>query len=195
MVFRVVARTDRMRAGVEHEIRAVYGERFTARLNTLPGTLVADVGDDGRVECAAGIRFGACGLFSERYLDRLIDIVLEARFERPVDRRAIVEVCHLVSRRPGRSLRFVADIVAFAERIGAEWAIFTATRALRLLLRRAGLNMTELARALPEGVPNPSDWGSYYDHDPRVMAVHRETSLIHPKPILFGAACDQRPYA
>jgi hypothetical protein len=75
----------------------------------------------------------------------------------------------------------VRRVVEFVEMADAEWAIFTATRALRALLQRGGLNMIELARAEPSRVKNPNDWGNYYKHDPRVMAVSDGMAFAHTR--------------
>ncbi len=195
MAFRVVTRADHLRSRVEHEIRTIYYERFAARLRSFPSILVADFSDRGTADCAAGIRLGAEALFSETYLDRPAEAALERRFGRAVDRQDIVEVCHLVARKPGLSLGFVVHIIAFAERIGAEWAIFTATRPLRMLLRKAGLTMTELARAEPVAVANASEWGRYYDYDPRVMVVNRDSAARGRRNVFGVATCDHHPHA
>lgn len=174
--FSVVAPSDHLRARVEHEIRATYWERFQARLARLPSTLIASVSASGIVECAAGVRFSEQDFFSECYLDLPVEIALQCRFGRAVQRHRIVEVCNLAGRKPGRSQSFIADFIEFAELADFDWVIFTATKSLRALLERSGVRMTQLARAERFRVPNPSDWGSYYEHDPRVMAVHRDAS-------------------
>ena len=49
--------------------------------------------------------------------------------------------------------------------------VFTATRELRNSFRRLGLNPLRLARADPARLPDGgANWGSYYEHDPLVMA-------------------------
>jgi hypothetical protein len=98
-----------------------------------------------------------------------------------------------VAARRGRSRPFVRRIVEFVETADAERAVFTATKPLRALLRQENLNMIELARAEQMRVPNPHDWGTYFEHDPRVMAVNRSAVfqsrrvLAEPAP-LAGAA-------
>ena len=174
--FSVVTPSDHLRARVEHEIRTTYLERFRARLARLPRTLIASVSASGIIECAAGVRFPEHDFFSECYLDLPVEIALQHRFGLPVQRRRIIEVCNLAGRKPGRSQSFIASFIEFAESDEFDWVIFTATKSLRALLERSGLRMTQLARAERFRVANPSDWGSYYEHDPRVMAVHRDAS-------------------
>lgn len=174
--FSVVTPSDHLRARVEDEIRTTYWERFQARLARLPRTLIASVSTSGIIECAAGVRFSEHDFFSECYLDLPVEIALQHRFGLPVQRRRIIEVCNLAGRKPGRSQSFIASFIEFAESDEFDWVIFTATKSLRALLERSGLRMTQLGRAERFRVANPSDWGSYYEHDPRVMAVHRDAS-------------------
>jgi hypothetical protein len=177
MAFTVVMRSDESRTAVEGEIRKLYWDRYAARISSFPDTLVTDLGPSGNIECAAGIHYGCQGLFSECYLDLPIESILSQRFGRAIRRNQVVEVCNLAAIRPGQSLAFVRRVVEFAATADAECAIFTATRALRTLLQRSGLKMTELARAERSRVKNPDDWGNYYDHDPRVMAVSHGMAL------------------
>jgi hypothetical protein len=148
----------------------------------LPDTLIATVSASGAVECAAGVRFSDHDFFSECYLDLPVEIALQYRFGRAVQRHRVIEVCNLAGRKPGRSGSFIANFIKFAESAEFDWVIFTATKSLRALLERSGVRMTQLARAERFRVHNPSDWGSYYDHDPRVMAVHRDASQGYRRP-------------
>jgi len=175
--FAVVPPSDPLRACVEEEIRAIYWQRFRAQPAPFPETLVALLGPAGSVDCAAGIRSGAESFFSEFYLDEPAEVVLERRSGMQVRRKEIIEVCNLVAKAPGRSLSFVVRIIEFADLVGADRAIFTATRSLRALLERGGLALTDLAAARPMRVSAPSNWGTYYDHDPRVVAVDRQAAL------------------
>ncbi len=171
MAFTVVMRSDDLRTAVEDGIRELFWDRYAARLSSFPDTLVTELEPSGDVACAAGIHFGSQEFFSECYLDLPVERILSCRFGRVVRRNRVVEVCNLAATRPRQSIPFVRRVVEFAEMANTEWAIFTATRALRTLLQRGGIDMIELARAERSRVKNPNDWGNYYDHDPRVMAV------------------------
>jgi Thermostable hemolysin len=173
MAFAVVSRSSELRGAVEAAIRTRYRRDYQAVLRTWPATLVADIGATGRVECAAGVRFGPQMLFAEHYLDHPIDLALRRETGEAVERERIVEVCHLVAPRAGCALSFVRRLIDFICAADADWAIFTATRPLRRLLARSRMDMVELARAERGRVSEPGDWGSYFDHDPRVMAVSR----------------------
>jgi hypothetical protein len=173
MAFVVVLQNHAMRSAVEDAIRTPYWNRYGARLASFPDVLVAEAMPGGTIECAAGIRFGHRRLFLEHYLDTPVELALERRFCRRINRSRVVEVGNLVAARRGRSRNFVRRIIEFVERADAEWAVFTATRPLRALLRREGLKVVEIARAEQMRLPNSNDWGTYFDHDPRVMAVNR----------------------
>jgi hypothetical protein len=53
---------------------------------------------------------------------------------------------------------------------GRTWIVFTATDTVRGLLARLGAPLYEIAPASARRAPNEDHWGSYYQHDPRVMA-------------------------
>jgi hypothetical protein len=175
-MFVVVPRSDRLRSVVEFEIQRLYLRRYGAVLDSFAPTLVAELSQRGDVECVAGIRFGHEPLFLECYLDRPIEQVLEDRLCSEAERSRIVEVCHLAGAGPGTSLTFVRKLIALLQGIEAEWAIFTATKPLRHLLRRSGLSLVELGVATIDRVPRPQTWGTYFEHDPRIMAVGAQTA-------------------
>lgn len=177
-MFVVVSRSDRLRASVEAVISKLYAERYDAQLSSFARTIVVELDHpSGGFECAAGIRFGHETLFSECYLDRPIERVLQERLGKDIRRDRIVEVSHLAGVNPGRSIAFVRTLIDILRSVEIEWAIFTATRPLRALLRRNGLPMIELCRAERNRVGNPDSWGSYFAHEPRVMAVSNRATI------------------
>jgi hypothetical protein len=176
-MFVVVSRFDRLRAGVEAAVRSVYAERYGAVLTSFARTIVADLNEEGGVECAAGIRFGYEALFSECYLDQPIECILQSHHDCDIKRECIVEVSHLAGPNAGRSIVFVQELIEFLHTKDVEAAIFTATRPLRGLLRRNSIKMLELGRADRARVADPETWGSYFDHDPRIVAVVRQEPL------------------
>jgi thermostable hemolysin len=166
-----------MRGPVENAIRASYWKHFKARLSAFPPMLAASIDSNGAVEAAAAFRFSEQGFFSECYLDIPVEGALRHRLGHVVDRGRVVEICNLIAKQPSCLMQFVADLIEFIEFVDADWAVFTATRPLRTILERRGLKMSELARADRARIAHPSDWGCYYEHDPRVMAVHRGAVL------------------
>ena len=191
-MFVVVPRSDRLRSVVEDAIRTLYWKRYEAFLSSFAQTIVAELSQSGSVECAAGIRFGNEAFFSECYLDLPMERLLQDHLGRKVHRDKIVEVSHLAAPSSGRSLPFVKNLIELLRMRDAEWAIFTATRPLRGLLRRNRLGMTELGRADRSRVPNPECWGHYFKHDPRIMAVNHRTAF-EPKQFYRAPVSPQQP--
>jgi hypothetical protein len=191
-MFVVVPRSDRLRSVVEDAIQKLYWKRYEAFLSSFAQTIVAELSQSGSIECAAGIRFGNEVFFSECYLDVPMERLLQDQLGRTVDRDKIVEVSHLAAPCSGRSLAFVKSLIEMLRTRDAEWAIFTATRPLRSLLRRNRLAMIELGCADRSRVPHPESWGHYFKHDPRIMAVNHRTAF-EPKRFYYTFASPQLP--
>ena len=174
-----ISRRDRRRAAVENLIRRIYWTRYRA-IPSFASTIVAELDHTGQVECAAGIRFGEESFFSECYLDRPIEEVLQTRLGQRVRREQMIEVCHLAGANPGGSAPFIETLIDLLRQTDSEWAIFTAIKPLRNLLQRNRLAMVELALADKRRVPDSHNWGSYFEHDPRIMAVSHNTAFSPP---------------
>jgi len=179
-----------LRPAAEALIAEVYALHYAARITTFPDTLVSMVGG-GDIHCIAGLRFAADGFFSEVYLDQPVDAVLSALHHSPVRREKIFEVTSLASRTPHMVGAFLRKIIACGEAAGFEWAFFTATAPLKVLLERLKLPLAFLAKADRSRVANPEAWGSYYSLAPQVFAVHRDdiSACTERQP----AACAELP--
>lgn len=169
-MFEVIERDHALRRPVELAIRSVYLHGYGATLGTLPRMLVADI-RDGSVRSAAALRYAADGFLSECYLDAPIEQVVAAATDRPCRRETIAEVGSLAARSRGAAGPLIVSIIAHLHRSGSAWAFFTATAGLRAMLARAGLPMIDLAPADPARIAHAWTWGSYYEHDPRVLLV------------------------
>jgi hypothetical protein len=175
MRFILTPRHDHLRPAAERLIIEVYARRYGARIAALPDTLVAMVGKDGVVHCAAGLIFAAEGFFSEVYLNAPIETLLSPLRRTPARRDKIFEVTSLASQAPHLVCSFLRKIIACGEAAGFDWAFFTATAPLAALLERLDLRLVPLGDANSVRVANPEIWGSYYTHAPRVCAVHRDS--------------------
>ena len=170
----IIPRDHGLRPAAERLIAEVYALHYSAHITAFPATLVAMIGEDGALLCAAGLRFAGDGFFSECYLEAPVDAVLSGEWHSPVRRELVFEVTSLVSRAPHTVGPFLRRIIACGEFAGFEWAFFTATAPLKALLDRIGLPLMPLAPADRSRVARPEDWGTYYDFAPTVYAVHRD---------------------
>jgi len=172
-MFEVVDPKHRLRPLVEVTIRSAFRRGHGARLATLPRWLVANTDDDG-VICAASLRFAEDGFFSERYLDQPVEDLIARHTGTHPDRAVMAEVGGLSAGRPGEVRDMVCGIVKFLQARGTGWAFFTATAKLRTYLRRTGIPLIDLAAADPARIEAVETWGSYYQQDPRVVAVSND---------------------
>lgn len=156
---------------LERTVRAIFLARYGARIPAFPNRLLASLDESGRPLAVTGLRFAEDGLFSEAYLDAPAEAALGLAVGRPVARSRIVEFSSLAAARPGAALPLVGAAIGLCLTGGAAYGLFTATHRLRTLLRRAGLMTVDLGPARPERLADAALWGSYYLHDPRVLAV------------------------
>lgn len=163
------------RAMLERMVRAVFQAEYGAQVPVFPHRLLARLDADGCPEAACGLRFADDGLFSEVYLDAPVEVAVGAALNRPVMRTGIVEFSSLAATRPGAALPLVGAAIRLCQSAGCTHGLFTATSRLRALLRRTGLECVDLGPARPERLSNAAAWGSYYLHDPRVLAVSADS--------------------
>ena len=166
-----------LRGGAERLIRAVYALHYGAHVTIFPKTIIALSDSKDRIHAAAGFRDFTEPFFSEHYLDTPIEEMIGRTARRRIEREAIVEVSSLASRTPAISVQFLNKLVLYGEELGYEWAFFTATNRLEKLLRRMRLPLFCLGTACSSRVPNPEQWGTYYETDPRVLAFGAEQLL------------------
>jgi hypothetical protein len=167
-----VHRTHPQRASFEQFIAARFQRAYGARLTHFSPHLLGVRDALARWRASSGYT-PADGqpLFLEQYLDRPVEESLAAGVGRPVAREGIVEVGNLAAVSAGMARTLIPLLARHLHRLGYEWVVFTATRELRNSFRRLGLHPLRLARADPARLPDRgARWGSYYEHDPLVMA-------------------------
>ena len=178
MTFHSVAPDHPLRDAVEAHIRDVYVRQYGAEIPAFPELLVAMVDPTGAPSCAAGLRFGWDNCFSGCYLDEPVEHLLQRMTGRRVGAGAILEVTTLAGAGRGEARGLVERVIGLGRARGMAWGVFTATRRLRLALRRAGFEFAELVPARRERVARPERWGSYYESDPWVCALEDRVATI-----------------
>jgi hypothetical protein len=169
--FSVHAGTLPGRARVEAFIRAVYADHYDADVRQFMPVLVSLQDEDGLVIAAAGYRSASQPLFLERYLGRPVEHSLADAAGVAVPRAAIAEVGHFASTQPGQGRRLMAHLGQHLAAAGFQWVVSTATRELRVIFERVRIRPVTLGAADPALLgPAATDWGSYYEHAPLVLA-------------------------
>lgn len=176
--------SPRARADLERFVAERYAAAHRARVTSFLPELIGVTDESGRVLGAAGLHYGTdpTPFFLECYLDEPVERVLSRRLGREVARTGLAEIGNVAVLQPGDGCWLVGTIGAWLDGAGIEWAVFTATARLRALLTRLGFDLLELAAADPARVPGgASEWGRYYESDPRIAAVsfraHREYAV------------------
>jgi Thermostable hemolysin len=125
---------------------------------------------DGKASAALGYRHADAGaLFLEAYLDAPIENALAQAFGGKPSRRNIVEIGNLASE---NAPAMVALWAKTANDLGAdaEIAVAVLTAPLRVMFRRLGVTLHEIASARAERIADAAKWGRYYQQDPVICA-------------------------
>lgn len=163
---------DPLRERVERFVRDAFFRVHRARIRTFMPTLLALADAGGEICAAVGCRSAAREpLFLEQYLDAPIERIIAARVGGHTPRAAIVELGNFASRNSHIAGALIARLPRFLIGQRYLWLAFTATRAVRRILRHRGAHPMDLgAASLDRVAAHADDWGCYYESDPHVMA-------------------------
>jgi|SRR6185503_6142472 hypothetical protein len=160
------------RAELERFVAERFHAAYGARVKHFCTHLIGMRGAEGAWRAAAGFTPAARdALYLEHYLDRPVETLLADAAGTCVPRSRIVEVGNLASAAKGFGGRFLPALREHLVEGGYRWAVFTATREVRAILSHLAFDACALAPALARCLPDAgAGWGTYYDHDPAVMA-------------------------
>ncbi len=171
---------DPGRDRIERYIAEMFARNYSARLRHFKPRLLAMFSEANEILAALGLRNAATErLFLEIYLDTPVERRMATLCGRPVARQGIVEVGNLASRHPGRARCLFQALTIHLYRSGAEWALFTMAPFLRNIFRKLGIRLLHVGPADKARLGKAAtDWGSYYDGHPQVMAVNVEQAFL-----------------
>jgi hypothetical protein len=177
------------RTRVQDFVKGIYAERYGAHITEFAPVLLALRDAQGALVAAVGYRCAVIEpLFLERYLDVPVEQALLGAQAPRSARLDIAEVAHLVALKPGEGRRMMAELGRWLGQQGVHWVVSTVTRELRHLFLRMGIAPLALGVADPERLGERArDWGSYFEHEPVVLAVAlAQTTRL--RPLLVGGA-------
>ncbi|MBS1190398.1 MAG: Thermostable hemolysin [Rhodocyclaceae bacterium] len=162
------------RARVENFISQRFHESFGSRVEAFMPRLFSLRDPQGNICGAFGLRSASRRLFLEQYLDVPIERAIADRTGHRAERRTIVEVGHFSGTVPGAMRIMIRLLTERLHHEGFEWVAFTGTTGLRNAFGRMGLPLSDIQAADRERLPatERAAWGSYYDHDPRIVVGH-----------------------
>jgi hypothetical protein len=160
------------RAALEGFVRREFLAHFGARVRHFMPDLIGLHGLDGSIRAVVGCRAAAAEpLFLETYTRAPIEIALGSLNGFPVPREQIVEIGSLACRNATAAVAIVRALVPYLLRAGFSWVVFTGADTVMNVFRHLGLTPRALCPADPLLLGEARhDWGSYYDHQPQVMA-------------------------
>jgi hypothetical protein len=160
------------RPALEEFVRREFLAHFGARVRHFMPDLIGLHGIDGDIRAVVGCRAAAAEpLFLETYTRAPIEIALGSLNGFFVPREQIVEIGSLACRNATAAVAIVRALVPYLLRAGFSWVVFTGADTVMNVFRHLGLTPRALCPADPLLLGEARhDWGSYYDHQPHVMA-------------------------
>lgn len=170
---------------LEEFVRREFLAHFGARIRHFMPELLGLHGRSGDLRAVVGCRSAAAeSLFLETYTREPIEHALAARNGFFVPRERIVEIGSLACRNATAAIAIVRALVPHLLLAGFSWVVFTGADTVMNVFRYLGLTPLELCPANPLLLGEArQDWGTYYDHNPHVMAGR----------IADGASARRRP--
>lgn len=164
------------RAGLEAFISGVFLDSYGAKLSKFHDTLIGCADGQGQWVAALGLSALAHReAFLEQYLDKPVEQVIESVKSstpglRRVSRWDVAELGNLAAIRPGASRALILKMTQYLHRRHFRWVVFTATQGLVNSFAKLHYEPAVLASADPGRLHgDPHQWGTYYQHNPRVM--------------------------
>jgi hypothetical protein len=160
------------RALLEDFVRSEFRKHFGARIRQFMPELLALHDQQGQVRAVVGCRAAAAEpLFLETYTRAPIEVALAVRNGFWVPREGIVEIGSLACRNATAAIAIVRALVPHLLAAGFDWVVFTGADTVMNVFRHLGLAPRAVCPANAELLGDARhDWGSYYDHNPQVMA-------------------------
>lgn len=155
-----------MESVVTGHFARIYGANVTRFMPLLLG-----LRQQGQILAVVGLRPAADeALFLEQYLDEPVAQLISQR-GLSARRENVIEVGNLVSTSPGLARLLIVALTHYLHSSGFQWVAFTGTPALLNSFSRLTLSPIDLGAADPARLgDSASEWGSYYDTRPHVMA-------------------------
>jgi len=174
-----------LRGLLEDFVRREFLEHFGARIRQFMPELLALHGTDGAIRAVVGCRPAATGaLFLETYTRQSIETALAERTGHVVPREHIVEIGSLACRNATAAIAIVRALVPHLLNAGFSWVVFTGADTVMKVFHHLGLVPSPLCRADAALLGDARhDWGTYYDHDPHVMAGRIRDGVFASHPI------------
>jgi hypothetical protein len=164
------------RAEIEQFISKIFYDACGAKVRFFLPVLLSLRDSDGKLIAACGIRSaGSDRLFLEHYMDQPVECLLSEQVGSTVNRNDIIEIGNYSVAEMGTSRQLLSAIIDQLHATSKQWAVFTAIQLVRNTLIKQNVFPKVLCDADIKRLPpeEQSEWGSYYEQKPQVMAIRR----------------------
>ena len=194
-LLQLVKSSDLQRASIEQFIASGFAKAYQADVHKFMPNLLG-VSRAGEWQAVLGLRCAVhTHLFIEHYLPAPVEQLL-ATHGVHAKRSELIEIGHLYAT-SRQSLLQLFVLMAYAlDQLNYRYLLCAATSAVRSILSRHGIELTELGEAKAEALgEDAASWGSYYDTQPKVclMDLAAVTRLIHSDAKLTALAHQHWP--
>lgn len=165
----VAAIGSKQRSEIEHFIQQGFLNSYQAKVSvTMPHLLALC---NGTYKAALGIRNGQDDLFIEQYLTGAIE-QQSVFVTNNIERKDIVEIGHLFSNTQRFTLPLFMITAVSLFYLNYKYMVFSGTEKVVNLMAKSGVHCTHLCDARQNKIQTSTDeWGSYYETNPKVIAV------------------------
>ena len=159
------------RKTVEAYIHEVFRKRYGAHVVDFYPLLITIENCQGEIIAALGLRFASeHALVVEDYAHQNMSALLERNLHASGQRKNMIEVGNLASSHSGYAKFLFVAMTRILSDWHFQWLAFTAVPSVLNVFRKLKLNPVEVCDACHEDLQgSQSDWGDYYQHQPRVM--------------------------
>ncbi|MDD4928057.1 MAG: thermostable hemolysin [Gallionella sp.] len=164
------------RAEIEQFIHSIFFQTCGAKVRFFLPTLISLRDQEGKIMAACGIRnAGEERLFLENYMDTSVECRLSELVGTSVQRSDIVEIGNFSVAELGMARQLIGAIFDQLHATSKQWAVFTAVQRVYNAMVKQDIIPEILCAADIKKLPpeEQSEWGSYYQQNPQVMAVRR----------------------
>jgi len=164
------------RKKLEGFVKKLFSNTHGANIHYFMPDLMALSGQDGKLMAVCGLRKADQeALFLERYLASSIEVTISEIEGKVISRSVITEIGNLAVSQPEKIRCLLASINLHLHKTNTDWAVFTCIRSLKNALIKLNIPLLSLGIARIDSIPTDeqSDWGSYYDENPEVIAIKR----------------------
>jgi len=172
------------RGELERFIRDIFRQTYGAEIKRFKPYLMSLRDHDDKLIAACGLYSATTGrLFLECYLDQPIEALLSTHAGLPLKRSDIVEIGDFSVAELGMARYLITAINDQLHFTSKQWAVFTATPALRDAYIKLGMNPEILADVDINRLP-PEDrtaWGNYFEQKQQVMVIRRMERRNKPR--------------